>query len=64
MPMILHRPLALQDLDNIWDDIAQDNPQTADHFIDKNSRVTRTATRRRWGRGWPSGRGDSRRSGR
>lgn len=30
----------------------------------KNSRVTRTATRRRLPRGWPSGRGDSRRPGR
>ena len=35
MPMITHRPLALQDLDDIWDYIAQDNPQIADHFIDK-----------------------------
>ena len=34
MPMILHRPLALQDFDHIGDSIAQDNHQTADHFID------------------------------
>ncbi|MCY3956002.1 MAG: type II toxin-antitoxin system RelE/ParE family toxin [Nitrospira sp.] len=35
MSRIVHRPLALQDLDDIWDYIAQDNPQVADHFIDK-----------------------------
>ena len=35
MSSIVHRPLALQDLDDIWDYIAQDNPQVADHFIDK-----------------------------
>ncbi|GJL54767.1 MAG: plasmid stabilization protein [Nitrospirales bacterium] len=34
MPKIVRRPLALQDLDDIWDYIAQDNPQAADHFID------------------------------
>jgi len=34
MPKIVRRPLALQDFDDIWDDIAQDNPQAADHFID------------------------------
>lgn len=34
MPKIVRRPLALQDLDDIWDYIAQDNPQAADYFID------------------------------
>lgn len=34
MPRILRRPLALQDLDQIWDYIAQDNPKAADDFID------------------------------
>ena len=35
MSRIVHRPLVLQDLDNVWDYVAQDNPQIADHFIDK-----------------------------
>lgn len=35
MPRILRRPLALQDLDQIWDYIAQDNPTVADGFIDR-----------------------------
>lgn len=35
MPRIVHRPLALQDLDEIWDYIAEDSPEAADHFIDK-----------------------------
>ncbi|MDR4483166.1 MAG: type II toxin-antitoxin system RelE/ParE family toxin [Nitrospirales bacterium] len=35
MPRILRRPLALQDLDQIWDYIAQDNPKAADDFIDR-----------------------------
>jgi toxin ParE1/3/4 len=35
MPRIVHRPLALQDLDDIWEYIAQDNSQAADQLIDK-----------------------------
>ncbi len=35
MPKIVHRPLALRDLDEIWDYIAQDSPEAADHFVDK-----------------------------
>lgn len=35
MPRIVRRPLALQDLDEIWDYIAEDSPEAADHFIDK-----------------------------
>lgn len=33
MPRILRRPLALQDLDQIWVYIALDNPKAADDFI-------------------------------
>jgi len=35
MPRIIRRPLALHDLDEIWDYIAQDNPDPAGQFIDK-----------------------------
>lgn len=34
MPRIIQRPLALQDLDEIWDYIAVDNPEAADQFVD------------------------------
>ncbi len=35
MPRIVKHPQALQDLDDIWDYIAEDNPRAADSFIDK-----------------------------
>ena len=34
MPRILKRPEAENDLDEIWLYIAQDNPQSADRFLD------------------------------
>jgi len=34
MPQIIQRPLALQDLDELWDYIAVDNPDAADQFVD------------------------------
>ena len=34
MPLILRRPQAEADLDEIWLHIAQDNPDAADRFID------------------------------
>jgi len=34
MPRITRRPLALQDLDEIWDYIAVDNPDAADRFVE------------------------------
>ena len=34
MPCIIQRPLAIQDLDEIWDDIAVDNPDAADQCVD------------------------------
>lgn len=34
MGVMVRRPLALQDLDEIWDYVAQDNPDAADRLID------------------------------
>jgi toxin ParE1/3/4 len=34
MSRIIQRPLALQDLDEIWDYIAVDNLDAADQFVD------------------------------
>lgn len=34
MPVFVRRPLALQDLDEIWDYIAHDNPPAADALLD------------------------------
>ena len=34
MPRITRRPRALQDLDEIWDYIALDNPDAADQFVE------------------------------
>ena len=35
MPLVLKRPLAEVDLDDIWWYIAQDNPDSADRFLTK-----------------------------
>jgi len=35
MALVLRRPLALDDIDDIWNYIANDNISAADHWVDK-----------------------------
>ncbi len=42
MGKIVHKPLALADLDGIWDYIAEDNPDSADKLLRSIETTCRT----------------------